>query len=77
MLPAPLGLTSPRDQITGDGGAGPSPVQRGDDEGEVGKVLSLGDVHAGPGETSVLRSARGTTGQGASAAWPCPGRRDP
>jgi hypothetical protein len=32
---------------------------------------------AGPGATSVLRSARGITGSGASAAWPCPGRRDP
>ena len=30
-----------------------------------------------PGETSVLRSERGITGFGASAAWPCPGRRDP
>ena len=32
---------------------------------------------AGPGETSVLRSERGITGLEASAAWPCPGRRDP
>ena len=32
---------------------------------------------AGPGETSVLRSARGITGLEASAAWLCPGRRDP
>ncbi len=32
---------------------------------------------AGPGERSVLQSERGITSLGASAAWPCPGRRDP
>ena len=31
----------------------------------------------GQGERSALRSEHGITGLGASAAWPCPGRRDP
>ena len=43
----------------------------------IGSPGSASRTAAGPGETSALRSELGITGLGASAAWPCPGRRDP
>ena len=54
-----------------------APVTRYRDLFPAGAARPACRTAAGPGETSVLRSARGITGLGASAAWPCPSRRDP